>query len=358
MPSLTLKPTYPIPGEAVEVTFSGLNSASNFVALYPTAAPEKSAIYMRLKESTKSRVKEHSGDSNVKWRFVPDVGGVYTFDLEEFTNVPPSLGTHAGDTRGATSPTINATTSVTLRVGQKMTQKIGTANDNATLEVFVWADTIRPTTLEVHGVATPRLTAPTSEAAAAAIEDSDVVEAVEVLANKSAGTIIGSIASIYEDLRDAYQGHIVNATHHNAADTHNTIGDGFVATSPKAAENAINELYRQFESHQQNNVESGGTIPHNAVDGINPLVTGGASADPTTQIAALVDLWIAYSDHIATASPVHNSADVTNTAPSLSLLMTVHRRFFEALASQSPAPPAATNEAVTTLAQLAGFSEA
>jgi hypothetical protein len=193
--------------------------------------------------------------------------------------------------------------------------------------------------------------------AAAAIEDSSVAGAVTALDGQTATAIVGSISTVFASMRDAFQGHLANATHHDAADTTNTIGDGYKATTAKGAEDGLNALFRAYAGHLSNVVASGSTAPHNLVDGTNGTVTTGASQGADTKIAALADMWIAYTANIADAA-VHNSADVTNTPPSLSPLMTVHRYFFEALASQSPSPPTGQNAAVTTLAQLAGFSEA
>lgn len=357
--SISPTPTYPIPGERVEISFAGLNAATNAVQLFAVTAPAGSALDTRIKESTKNRVRVFDGDTATKWIFEPDKGGVYTFTLEELTRVSPSLGMFAGDLGGTSSPTAVATTIVTLSVGQKLTHQLGTSQDSAELVVFIWGDYVRATTLPVHGIASPAIINPSSATAAAAIEATDVVAAIAALIDIDAGSILGSVATVFASLRDAYQAHALNATHHNVDDDVNTIGDGFVATSPKAAENSINELRRQLAAHMENPTDSGGTTrPHDAVDGANAFMTSGASTDAATHYAALVDAWIVYSGHIATGSPVHNSADVTNTAPTLSPLMTLHRRFFEAIADQSPSPPAATNAGVTTLAQRAGFKEA
>jgi hypothetical protein len=356
--SLTLTPTYPIPSEQVSVAFAGLAATTNFVRAFVTAAPKGSELYKRLQTETKERIQVHAGPSDKPWLLTPDVGGVYTYTLEEYQRIDPSAGMFQDDPGGAPSPTVTASGSVTLRIGQKLKHRLGTDRDSAELQVYVWADTVRPTTLEVHGEVTPAIVNPSSPAAEAAIEASAVVTAVDALTNQTATTIVGSEATVFASLRDAYQAHVANATFHNAADATNTIGDGYVATSPKASEASINELRRQLRAHMANTVASSATAPHDNPDGTNAFVTPGASSDPVSRIAALVDTWIVYSGHIATASPVHNSADGPNTAPPLSFLMTVHRRFFEALANTSPAAPAATNSAVTTLAQLAGFKEA
>lgn len=355
--ALTLSPEYPIPGEKVRVSFTGLDSATTTVKLFSTIAPDGSELASQIQAATKSRVTVHGGDSSAVWGFVPDLGGVYTFVLEEYAAASPHKGTFAGDTRGAPSPTIVASTVLTLSVGQRLSHTLGTSQDSAELDVFVWGASVLPTTLEQHGVVTPAIVNPSSEAAAAAVEDSAVVTALGGISG-TASVVIGDLASVFASLRNAYQGHYANAVAHNLDDDVNTIGDGYVATSPKAAENSINELRRMFQGHLDNPEDlAGAGRPHDAVDGTNALVLSGASSDPATHVAALVDLWIAYSAHIALASPVHNSADVTNTAPALSPLMTLHRRFFEALANLSPSPPAATNSAVTTLA-TAGFKEA
>lgn len=357
MPAFTLKPEYPIPGEQVEVTFTGLDSDTNFVEVFAISAPEKSSLHTRIEESTKERVRVHSGESSRSWIVKPDVGGVYTYTLTEQTITSPSLSGFHKDPGGAPSPVIVASTTLTLVVGQKLTHPLGTSKDFAELTLFVWNDTIRATTLEVHGIVTPAILNPSSVMAASAIEDTSVSGAVAVLIESTATTIVGNIATVFAGMRDDYQAHIANATHHNAADTTNTIGDGYTATTAPGAEDGINALFQAYAGHLSNIVTSPATAPHDLVDGSNGTVTGGAGQGAETKIAALADFYIAYSAHIANAS-IHNSADVTNTLTALPPLMNLHRYFFEALASQTPTTPTGQNSAVATLAQLAGFTEA
>jgi hypothetical protein len=362
MAALAASPERPIPRQTVKITFTGLASGTNQVRVFAVAAPEGSEVRQQMDRATADRPRLHEGPVDVPWDFTPDRGGVYRFLVEELQVQSASRAMFQGDPAGAPQTEILATSTVVLRVGQRLQLPLGVSPNTAQLRVFVWGDTIRPTTVAVHGEATPAVVSPTTLTATNAASATDVLTAVAALANETADDVIGNPASVFSSLRTAYAAHIANATPHAAADTHNTIGAGYAASNPSALIRAINRLRQQLRGHQDNLVdrsdpESTPTAPHTSPDGINQYLTAGA-ADAASAIPALVDAWMVYEAHRVTLSSVHSSADTTNTGPALSPLMTVHRRFFEALTATTPTVPPSINEGVSTLAQLGGFVEA
>jgi len=362
MATLLSRPLRPIPGRPVEITFSGLDAGTTHVRVYAVAAPAGSAVRQRIDQATKERPILHEGPVETPWSFTPDRGGVYRFFVEEIKQTPSSGALFQHDPAGAEKPEILATSNVLLQVGQRMQHTLGTGRDTAQLRVYVWGSTVYATNVAEHGEATPAVVLPTSQTAANAAADSDVVTAVADLAGKTAATIVGNPASVFASLRSAYAAHIANNTVHDAKDEFNTVGAGYAGTNAAALRNAINVLRQKLRGHQDNLVdrkdpENIPPEPHDNIDGSNHFLVAGA-ADVASAIPALVDCWLTYEGHRKLGAPVHNSADNTNVGPSLSPLMTVHRRFLEALFSHTPNTPPDTNEGVSALSQLAGFVEA
>jgi hypothetical protein len=130
------------------------------------------------------------------------------------------------------------------------------------------------------------------------------------------GNTVGRLAAVEADLvtfaneiRTDYIGHAANATAHNAADTINTMTHA-AATNLATVLTLLAEIYDNYEGHRVH-VDENTVDVHDAADNANFL----AYPPPKTAaqaVAFMLDFKTKFNAHIATAAPVHNSADVTN----------------------------------------------
>jgi len=361
MATLVPAPEYPIPSQDVSITFTGLVAGTNQIQVNATMAPTGSEIRRRIDAARGQVVDVYSGSATVPWKFKSDKGGVYTFELLEFVVRPSSGAMFAGDPAGSPQPVLQTKTTVLLYVGERLTLKMGEAPHQLDLVVFVWNDTVRATSVPVHGVATPALENPTSPAAASAKYDAPLLILVDALDGDLASSVLGTFATDFANVATAWNAHLANATAHNNADTLRPIAAGWSAATIKGAPAAISELRRLMTAHMGSL-----TIPaadpvdppvpiHDAIDGTTVFQSAGCQEGRASQYFALADAVARLAEHKAIGAPVHNSVDA-GAAPTIGALTTIMARYITALRLTSPTPPPARNPGASTLEQFGGFT--
>jgi hypothetical protein len=373
MALLSTIPEYPPPGIETTLVVS-LNFGGNFARLWVTAAPEGSELRAKLDAAKQTigvtprvEFKESEGTLDpIRYRF--DKGGAYTFAIQEYTRGTSYGGGYQYAVDAAPSETKEGSeNSVTVYIGQRMTTRLGTPQDSATLVLWVWNANIRPTTVAVHGEATPAVQNPLTKRALIASRDSDVTTAVAALSGAAVSTAIGSLVTVFKSVVAVHNQH-VNVTAGSVHTETNLFAraPSMYATATKCTPEGVSALIRAQRLHYSNDENDatgsgasgpGSSAAHTAADSQNLPLLSGASEDD--MVAAVSDCWRCHEAHRVTLSSVHGgTGDTTNVATALPPLMTVHRYFFASLASQSPSTPAGSSSGATLLTQLAGFKEA
>lgn len=357
MTTLVTSPALVLPNKDIQITFNGAASGTNFIRYSVTSAPEGSELWKKLKASKAARKEVDVGDYGVPFRIKFDRGGVYTFFVEEIQRGSAFNGDHEGDTDGAPSETLLASSSKVVYVGQRLDLKMGFGPDTAKLRVYVFNDSVRATNLAEHDIVTPDLVEPTTQKARNAC--TYVGSNIDVLVDETYTDILGNVNTVFGSLRATLADHMGNATAHNGADTYNPLNAAYGASSPAVASASISALRRSLESHMSDTDETGPGEGgyHDASDNRTRFAAPGASTDRLSQMVALSDIWRVYEIHRLTASGVHNSADVTNVAAALPPLMDLHRQFIEGLETTTPTVPNSINSAAAYLTQMGGFVE-
>jgi len=375
MATISSDPTYPVPNRQATLTMTLVESGSNWVRIWCTVAPDASQVAQTLIKSNTHRVVvyEGAGGANEPWRWTPDAGGKYTFAVQEYTRGGGFSGGYAGDTAAAPTETkCGLETTLYFYVGQRLTAPIGVGHDTASIVLWIWNATIRATSLQVHGEATPALTSQTPSAAAAiAMASTTVVNALAALVDVAVSTAVGTISTIVSDMVSKINAHIIvtAGSVHNAADSDNDIPIEFAcAPGPGTLQEFVNATLPLLRRHRLNDcggtsttAPGPGTAEYHKLGGVRkadqtnqPLYGGvGSLADA---YAALADIWRVHEAHrVSTA--VHGAADSTNALTALPVLLALHKVYLDVLASYTPtAPPAAQSGAVTLIAK-AGFVE-
>ena len=356
-------PQYPV-GKA-KLTFA-LSGGGNFLRLWLTAAPVGSEHRERLEKSKAGRVEVFNGDADDTFTFSVTQGGKYVFAAQEYTKGASAHGGgYATDPDGFKTETplpsgspVEDTVSVVF--GDRLTMPVGVGPDTATLVLFVFAATIRATAFDVQGETTPRLVEPSTPKARTAAADATVAAAVDALADQTATDVLGSMSSLTNGFRTAFNAHIDDGTVHPSADSDNTISAGFQdASTPEGLGRVLAEHIKLLKLHMTTDSGSGpGTGDYHTsskADWANiPIVAGAGST--AQALSAFSDVWRAYEAHRVDTG-VHSSADVTNTLAALPELLEVHRAFNAALQPTSPTAPATANEGTTVLVHGAGMTE-
>lgn len=356
-------PAYPVPGRQCQIAFT--LAAGNYVRVWATVAPEGSEFATKLK--TQSRVPAYEGDQNRVWHFTPELGAKYTFVAQEYTRGTSYGGGYENDPNGAESETkVGGETSLNLYVGQRLTAEIGVSPDTATLVVWVWDSTIRPTTLAVHGEKTPCLVKETpTPLAKLAMETAAVTAAVAALENVSVSTSLGTISTIATELITRLSFHLTEPGVHTLNDSYNGISKAFKhATTPTSIIASVAELTYKFGRHVQNDGGLGGgpgevgvhvLAGTNIADWENSLIAAQPS-DLAGVLTAIADTWRCYEAHRVNLS-VHLIADTSNVMTALPVMLLLHKAYLTVLASQTPAAsPAQSTGAALLIAH--GFQDA
>lgn len=169
MANVTTKPALLVPGLQCRVRFTPVTG--NFVRVWVTDAPLGSQLKAQVEANADNRVRitelkelKEGGAISFEWTFTPDKGGKYLLAIQEYQKGTDFGGGFSDDPDALQKEVeVNAEdTSKTVTVCQRLTQRMGTADDGATLVVYVSDDTIRSTQLEVHGEKSPAIIEPTS----------------------------------------------------------------------------------------------------------------------------------------------------------------------------------------------------
>lgn len=371
MPSLTTLPTYSPPARETQVIFTLTGSGANFVRVWVTIAPPDSELRAKLDESTQSRFEVHTGPggNDVPWKFKFDKGGKYTLVCQEYTlGANASGGGYQDSPASAPSETkVGAEVTLSLFIGQRMTAEIGANGDTATLVLWVWDQTIRATSLGVHGEVTPALQNdnPTPRARAA-MESATVVAALAGLADVSATTAVGNFDDVVDQFIGNFNAHRTQAGVHDANDTANVIPAGLaMIASAESLKDVLAEILPKVRYHYTNDVvllgvsngrDSGGfhNVGGKRNDNANlPIIGGAGTADA---YFALAELYRSYEAH-RVSTLYHDTADTVNDLAALPPLLALASLFFGVLASTSPAVPPAQSTGAFKLITNASFAE-
>lgn len=371
MTTLSVLPAYPVPGRSCTLAFA---LDDNYAKVWCTLAPQGSALRSKLDASTTNPKRIHIGDieANTPIPFIPDKGGVYTFLVQEYKKgQTPYGGSYEGDVNSNDSEAAGAETTLSLQVGQKISQKIGKSPDQGTLSLYVFGNNIRATTVAVHGEATPSLTVPASSPKARiAVEDSAVQSALLSLVDANVVTALGNIANIVSDFGFKINAHVVDSAVHQNADHANKIPVGsYGSVSPKDLAKAVNVIIGDLNRHYTNDDgghttgvtpgpdsasyhEVSGTLRNDIID----LPIFDSVGDLESAYGALADIFRSYEAHRQSAV-VHIHAGSSHVLNPLPLVLTLHKAFISVLASIAPTVPVTINSGVVSAVSIAGFKE-
>jgi hypothetical protein len=297
--------------------------------------------------------------------FEPSAPGVYTLKAYELTVGASDYGGYfENDTDGYASETVEGSTTLTVYVGQRLESQIGTPEDNATLVLHVWNATVRPTTVEQHGVDSPALIDPSSALAETFISDSGVVAKLADLEDTAATTVAAAASTVLDNILLVFNDHLTEAGVHAANDTDNTPAVASLrgAKTEEQLVTSIATLQRLYRQHCENDDGSGAGAGsggyHSIADRTNGPIANPPS-DYASAIFALADLWRGYEAH-RSSSVFHNSADITNTLTALTTgsLLALCKEVSDVLATPTPTAPSTDNSGATRLVHSGGMTRA
>ena len=359
--TITQSPAYPTRKTTISFALSG---GGNYLRLFLTDAPPGSDYRKRLDDSGASRIELFKGSSGQTFDFVDTKGGKYILAAQEYTqSVSTHGGGYSGDPLGYMTETkIGSETTVNVVFGTAVTQPIGVGSDTGTLRFWVWESTIRATSVALHGEKTPAIVDVASPKAQVAAGSSSVTSGLTALAGVTVSTALGTLSTVFEDIRDSFNDHLTQAGVHTVNDTDNEIGPAFSSPSGTGLPRACAELVRRMYLHMTNDA-SDGNGPGSGAYHKSPVVSDWVNlmiapppGDLAGVFACLGDAWRAYEAHrVATA--VHTIADTTNTLAALPAILDIHSDFCAALASASPTAPATSKEGFVLIAHGAGMKE-
>ncbi len=364
--TLTATPTYPAPGKPCKLTFAS-GAGGQIVKLFATTAPVGTLLRKEIDDSQLGRKAIGQCDIAGYILFAPEKPGVYVFAAEEYTGGAFGYGGgYERDPNASPSETFVSTTVLSLSVGSRLTCTMGTGPDLVTLTFWVFGADVRATTLEHHGEVTPTLSNPTSPKAAAAMEVAAVRSAIAAFVGNSATTIVGTPATVIDNLIQKYEAHRVSVVFHANADADNSISGAFRDPStPDGVANSATEFLLKLDRHMRNTWAGGvgpGSGNYHLPGGVSradwaniPLVQSAGPLEPLSQVIALADAWRAYEAH--RISSVHAASDTTNTATALPLLHEAHRLFLVELKKTSPTAGATVNTGVPRFVYSGGMTE-
>ncbi len=378
MPTLSTVPVYPPPNRETRLTFTLTESATNFVRVWVTDAPEGSELRAKLDSSTDplNRYQFHAGPggASAPVRETFEVGGKYTFVAQEYTKGASDFGGgYQGDPDGDPTETkVGAETTLSFYVGQRMKSTIQAEADSVDLVLWVWNETIRATSADPHGEVSPALIKENpNPRELAAIESTAVQTALAALVDVTAATAIGTIATILGSGAGGFikewNDHVADAAVHEDADADNDLPVGLAnAASAANLADTITAILPFVTWHYTNDANQGGSATgrdsgnyHNVSgkknDNTNMPIVKSVNS-PSDAYWACADLWRSYEAHrVSTA--VHDSADVTNVLTTLPLLLQVAYQVFTVWASIAPTVPDTQSTGAMHLIAKAGFTE-
>jgi hypothetical protein len=358
--TLTLAQDYPIPG-IVPVTFVAPPPAAapvgDYVRVWVTSAPVGSTYRGYLDANTYiDRAMVFDGGVKATWDAVMDVGGKYTFTLQEYDFIATDFG--GGYYRDPDSWPVEtkqgAEFSESLYIGERLVHRLGAAEYGyADLILWVWNATIRKTTVQVHGETTPAIINPTTARAEAAAYSSTVETTMETFVDQTAAALLTNIATMITEMVLDIPNHMNNngGAYHVAPDNDNQTEIKNLPNDPSTPAGyatAARVLVQRLLDHMSDRDNTWHTYPDYTNHLITPIPS--SALDMPAIWAAIADVYRAYEAHRSFAG--HGANDVTNNlATALDTLLTLHRDFLAALRPLTPVTPATANPATTTLAQ-------
>jgi hypothetical protein len=358
MTALSASPDLPLAGSQIRVSFTGTDSATTHIRLYATDAPVGSEIYEALQKTEAGEIVKFNAKKTATWLFEPDKGGKYSFRIQEVVEGNSSASRFDGDTIGASSPVLGASTSDYVSVGEAMTFTLGQSPDTADLKLCIWDDTVRETTLSTHGFPSPVIESHSSIRAEAAALNSTLRSLVIGLKDDTANTIVGGLDADFLLVKAAVNAHLAaTGSIHSNTDTLRALGDGYGADTDSAAEQSINAL-RQALSDHMGAILNTATTPvttHDSADGKSAAQFSGASQGRSTHYLALADTIVTLESHKANTG-AHGAADAAPTVTGISVLLQICAAWWRAMRLTSPLAPSGRNTGAATLEQLGGFA--
>jgi hypothetical protein len=359
--AMTTDIVYPLPG-LVSIRFTP--TTGNFVRVWATVAPQGSDYRRKLDSvSDVGRVVVFAGGiTEVFWANL-DVGGRYQFICQEYTHMASVFG--GGYQRDPDSyPTetaVGAEVTTNIYIGERLTHRLGTGRYGfGDLVLWVWNDTVRFTSVQVHGETTPAVINPTTARAEVAANSSAVETAALNLVDQTTTALMGNIQSLLADMRSEIPLHFNNnagAYHAVGADTENDSAIENIPLNPSTPEGyafAARVIAQRLERHM-GDVDNDW---HTTSDYINAMLTPipATSADMPSVWAAVADIYRAYEAHRVTTSSIHALQDTTNNLTvTPGNLLILHRDFLDAMQDLQPTAPEEANPAATDLFQW-GFN--
>jgi hypothetical protein len=362
----------PLPGR-VKLQ-AALTGGGNFWRAWCTSAPVGSHFRLELDSNLVSVPAAAEGVASDVPEVDLDVGGAYTFSVQEYTKGATDYGGgYAESPDGYQSETkVGVPVDSVIYVGQRMVTTVGAPQyGQAQAVVWVFNTRIEPTSLKVHGVATPAFVNPSNGRAAVACQNPTALATLATLGGVPAATVIGALDALCTEMRTDIPLHFNNkpATlyHTDAlgADLSDTDHDtdieqlpavpatpaGFVAFFNTVRANLAQHMASKPRQYHQ---PAAGFAPDYVNALLAPLPSG---ADMAQVLVAAGDIYDMYNRHIKDAT-VHRNVDVTNQlTTALGQLTQTHRDFVAAMRPLAPTVPAALNPAAVQLVHGAGFQE-
>lgn len=359
-------PAYILPGMTAHVTLTAGGVGANYLRVWYTDAPPGSKAKAELLKAAAGRVVAWEGDSGDVFKWTPDVGGRYPIAVQEYTRAGGNSGggyAHAPE-NAPLETQVGAEQTGSLVCAQLLEQTIGAGKHTATLVVAVADSTIRPTTLAVHGIDTPAVVSPRSDAALTASLDSGVITAAADMADVAVATAAGSLDTVIADMQATINAHFATAASvHAAADSDNTVADYYAIAelSTQGAQASLSAIAQALDRHMRNDSGSGtGTGAFHVLGGVNipdwknlPRFAA-AAEDPANTLALAAAIWSAYEAHRVDAA-VHIGADAAHVLTALPTLHDTHRQFIAAATASAPTAPSVLNPGAVSLVHGAGM---
>jgi len=350
--------TYPIPGQVLRLTLTP--TTGNYAKVYATAAPPGSKIQADIDKESSGCHLIYEGFTTEPWETQFDVSGLYVLSIDEFSKGAASYGGgYKGSPDAAPTETRIGTTAYSMSIGRRLTTRVGTSKDSATLVLYVWDSTVRATTLSVHGEATPALIDPTTPKAKNAAQVTGIVAALAALAGVAAGTLAGNPVTVFSDIAAQHNGHVADAGHHASADSDNVLDASYLSTPTLARlSEPLAELRRCQDRHMRNDSGTGtgsaSSVYHTVADWIN-LPIADPPSDAASNAIAVADCWRAHEAHRMQLGGVHSVADTSHDCDPLPALLELHRLVLVELAKTTPTAVSTEHPGALTLTTLMGM---
>lgn len=348
-------PPYPIVTSDGHIDFQASSNTGgvNFVRLWCTDAPAGSTLRKQLDKEGASRVElpaielAANGAAAAVQRMPFDRGGKYVLQGQEYTRGTTYGGGYAGAPDAKNTETkVGSEQSLGVYVGQRFVHRLGSSSHGtAQLLVYAWNETIRPTSMAVHGVLSPAIINPSNIRAANAANASAVLTKLALFENATVASLTTNLDTLINELVTDIPKHFNNlpaGAYHTSPDTDNDTEIEKLTKrlkSPGALMRIAQVMANRLRLHMQNGSD-GSKGYHAEPDFEDALIAdfGGSEADQAAGFAALADVVRCYIAHIAQGATYHaGGADSNNTiGTTIDPLIGLHKEFLAALAGIAP----------------------